>query len=83
MCIRDRAKYLEVCAVHGEGLTGQETLGLVTEFLDHSKLKTLWMDNKPGDDWLNLFFKTLSLENSKRQKIEQPTCKRCIGFTKM
>lgn len=51
------AKYLEVCSVHGEGLTRQEMLELVKEFLDNCKIKTRWIDNKPGDDWFGTFFK--------------------------
>lgn len=51
------SKYLETCAVHGEGLTKSETLNLVKEFLDFNKLKTRWNDNKPSDDWFNLFMK--------------------------
>lgn len=51
------SKYLETCATHGEGLTKSETLNLVKEFLDYSKLKTRWNDNKPSDDWFNLFLK--------------------------
>lgn len=34
------SKYLETCATHGEGLTKQETLNLVKEFLDFNKRKT-------------------------------------------
>lgn len=51
------AKYLQVCAIHGEGLTRQEVLGLVQEYVRDTKLNTRWIDNKPGEDWLNLFLK--------------------------
>ncbi|KAJ8878888.1 hypothetical protein PR048_019487 [Dryococelus australis] len=65
----DMAKYKEVCAVYGEGITRSETLELVKEYVEHSKWKTRWRNNKPSDDWLNLFFKRhpdLRIRNGKQ-----------------
>nr|CAD7202435.1 unnamed protein product [Timema douglasi] len=44
------AKYLKVCALHGEGLTRKETIQLVTEFVCQEKIETRWKNGKgPGE----------------------------------
>lgn len=53
---RDLAKYLRVCAIHGEGLTRSETLQLVKDFGVTENIQTRWKDDKgPGVDWFRGF----------------------------
>lgn len=53
---QDLAKYLLVCALHGEGLTRSETLQLVKDFVQTENIKTRWENDKgPGIDWFRGF----------------------------
>nr|CAD7573146.1 unnamed protein product [Timema californicum] len=48
----DLAQYLRVCVLRGEGLTQNETIQLVTEFVCQEKIETRW---KNGEDWFHGF----------------------------
>lgn len=71
------AEYLRVCALHGEGLTKNETLVLVKDYVLSEQVQTRWGKNGPGEEWLRGFMKRFP--ELRIRKGEAMSCQRVRG----
>lgn len=62
-CLRTLEKW-------GWGLSREEVLEITEEFINKNKLKTLFVDRKPGADWFISFRKRHNLSIKKPQPVE-------------